>query len=463
MAQNRFNRILLLAFIHASLSPAFANGSRPPPAPSPEPPNSSTFEVNPATLREQLMDENIDVLLAAHRVAVAKTQVNFARSSLLPTINLGTVLMAAGQPNFLLSSVEVMLPFLLPSKWFELKRDKLQLDADKEAFKLVQLNMMANTWSIYSAILTDQLLLDQMKIDADDWKMIEALTIERFEFGLADENEVALAQSQRALAFLRVEKLKVLLSDELALLRQALGLPIQRKMRIARSSLAELSQENWSVDRTLKASMTGSSELAQLEFLTSAAKADRWARIFGFIIGVSASQQAGAGSELRSSLSQFDAGGRMSFSANQFPNIQLASRNIESIEIRKEEVRREFTRLVEAVKEKLPSIKNQVLLAAEAEAAMRISFERTLERYQYGAGVSLIDVLRSRIGIQEATTEKVRAMNDLNLARISLSRILRVGEFAKINGCKYPVLSNQQRGAISRSGQQKICTATPPN
>jgi len=454
------NFIFLILFYTFS---TFANGSRPPQNPPQAPDNDrSVFKVNPDTLRLQLMDENMDIIHAAHRVATAKSQLNLARSNLFPSINLGTVLLSAGQPTFMLSSIEVLAPFLLPSKWFELRKAKFQIKADQSAYHVIQLSVYANVWSLYQTLLNDQKLLNQLLIDAEDWRLIEEKTAERFEWGLVTQQEMILAKSQRALAFLRAEKVKGLLVEEKAQLKNALGLGIGRSLFIEESSIPTQTEENWSTEKLRDASLEKSPEIAQLYFLEQAGITDRWSRIFGFIVGASASQSASGSGSVGTAFDGFTGRGVANFGLAQFPVISLASRNIESIQLRRKELGREIGKLSEVLLGHFPILHSRLALANEAETALRENFDRILENYQLGLGATLNDVLRARIGIQEATVERIRATTDLNLGRISLMRLLRKAEFSKVDGCHYPVISERQRGAKTPDGRLKICTKIQP-
>lgn len=452
--------ILITAICAQSI---FANGSRPPVATQPPPaPNRNVFVVNPTSLRKQLLDENMDVIMAALHVSQAKTQFNISRAGLLPSVNLSTILLSAAQPTFLLSSIEVMFPFLLPSKWFEMHKAKYQLEADKEAFHIVQLNVYANIWALYQTHLNDRDLWAQLMIDAEDWKTIEEKTAERFAWGLVTQHEMAMATAQRALAQLRAVKVKELLSDEVAQIRYALGLELSRPLQIEASQVAAFSQEAWSLEKTRAASLDASPEISQLAYLEKSAVSDKWARIFGFIIGASASQAAAPGEGLRTSFDGFTGRGTANLGLAQFPTIALAGKNIDSIHLRRIELNREVSRLVETVKNHAPDLESRLAFATEAEAAMRADFERILDSYKLGMGATLTDVLDARMGIQEATFEKIRATTDISLSRISLLRLMRLGEFSKVDGCHFPVMDPRQPGALTPDGKLKLCTKTQP-
>jgi len=62
--------------------------------------------------------------------------VNLARASLLPSINLGFGATLGDSYSFALANVSFLLPFLLPSKWFDVKKSERLLEPKAIPFML---------------------------------------------------------------------------------------------------------------------------------------------------------------------------------------------------------------------------------------------------------------------------------------------------------------------------------------
>ncbi len=82
--------------------------------------STDPFVVNPASLKDELFRNGTSVLQAAVMVQKARDQVSLERANLLPSLNLGALLFSSGQPTFFLSTIQVLVPFLLPGHWFQL-------------------------------------------------------------------------------------------------------------------------------------------------------------------------------------------------------------------------------------------------------------------------------------------------------------------------------------------------------
>ena len=79
-----------------------------------------------------------------------------ARAKLLPTLNLGALLPALANPTFLLASVTILFPFLVPSNWIVLKQEKELFESDKASYKALQLNILSNSLALYYTFVNDQ-------------------------------------------------------------------------------------------------------------------------------------------------------------------------------------------------------------------------------------------------------------------------------------------------------------------
>jgi hypothetical protein len=198
--------------------------------------------------------------------------------------------------------------------------------------------------------------------------------------------------------------------------------------------------EDLPLQSTLDLAYAASPELAQINHLIEAAKLQQWARAFGFASGFSVSQQSDSGN-VRLAFDKLVGRGFLDIGFSRIPLVNLSERNIEELELRGVELKREMGRVLSITLDKLPILMNRLRISTETEDRLRQNFARNLARYQLGEGITFDQVLRSRLSIQEATVERVRAQTDLSLVRLNLHRLLRTDEFTKIEGCKEPNLT----------------------
>ena len=79
---------------------------------------AATFTVNSRSLQSRLLENNIDLALQLNKVYQAKDNVDRARKNLLPGVSLGGIIDSTF--SFSLSSVNMLLPFLLPVSYTHL-------------------------------------------------------------------------------------------------------------------------------------------------------------------------------------------------------------------------------------------------------------------------------------------------------------------------------------------------------
>jgi outer membrane protein TolC len=411
-----------------------------PPTPLAE---NATIELSPEKLGEYLFYRNNDIFLAANSVQRAKNEVTLARTKLLPSIDMGTVLLAAGNPTFLITQIQSLLPFLIPQNWFQLAKSKEMLDADRLSYRIIAMNTEAQALAMYHMLLNDLGVMDNLATTAASWREIEQLLSERYSVGLITGESLALAQSQRALAELRYEKIRSLLADHLANLKKGLALGPDQNLVLSRLGTPAAPYETATPVDALGAAAQASLELKQMHHLGEAAKRDRWSRYFGFISSASLStayRAPGTTDGLREQDLAFDklAGTlNLHFGFDYFPLIKLSQRNIDDITLRKREIGLEINRVLEGSRLKLPAIQHRVDLAREAEAALRRNFDIVYNRFKIGAGVTLLDLIQARIGIEQSITERLLAEMEQSLTRVSLHRIYLTDVFAKVPSCHY--------------------------
>ena len=65
-------------------------------------------------------------------VRQAKHQVSIARTQLLPNLNIGAVISSG--PTFALTAIEMLLSFLMPSKWFNVGVSQNLFESEKISY-----------------------------------------------------------------------------------------------------------------------------------------------------------------------------------------------------------------------------------------------------------------------------------------------------------------------------------------
>ena len=245
-----------------------------------------TIVLEPATIRDQLFHGNKSVLLAVNRVHKAKDEVNIARARLLPSINLGAILATGSTPGFFLSSVEFLLPFLVPSKWFDYYAVKDLLKAELVALRLMKLNTYASTYSLYYSLLTDSSLYEILNSEANDLSAIETNVEHSYQLGLATEEDLNRARGQASLAKINLSKVSDLISIDRASMRHALGLSTETQISWTAAEVAKSDWEGRHIKEALEHAVVISPEAEQLHHLQSAAKKYSWSKLFGFLSGL---------------------------------------------------------------------------------------------------------------------------------------------------------------------------------
>ena len=430
----KFRSVCLQACVALSSLASLANGSKAPPREVPLLPITPTqFVVNPSTLRTMLLNNNIDIRATDLRVRQAKTNLNIARGDLLPSINLSMITSAAANPATMASSFQVLLPFLVPDKWLSYFQAKDLTRGMQETYFITQLNTFETAYKMYVTILGDQMLKDQLEIDAADWRRIEETTDLRGDLGLATDHDMRVATAQRALAEMRVAKTSKLLWDQKVALGELL-LVDPDKIVLAPTELAPLPSETKTKEEFLALAVKDAPEYRQIDNKLKAKNKEKWSKILGFITGASTAATVANGKPDFGSVGN-NVTANFNFGGSYFANIQQVNNGKDGIALDEEAVNSDFRKRVFTDIPELPFAKSHFSTANLAESKQRADFDEMLLKYNGGAGVTVTDVLQSRLNIQEATFERIGAQTELAIIRIGLHRLLRTDEFANIKGC----------------------------
>ncbi len=402
----------------------------------------ASIQLTPVSLREIAIGNGLTVLAAAVRVHKAKENVNLSRTRLLPSINLGVLVSSAANPAFILSSVEYLLPFLIPSRWFDLAQAKHLAKAEREAFLVTELNLLASLYSIYYTVQNDYATRDMLAEELNDTITIEALVARNVEDGTASEMSLNLAKSQTSLAFSQLAKIDELIVQETAELRKALNLTLDTQFTIVPHNPPAASLETMSMQEAADFVLQTAPEARQIRYLLKSAESEEWAKIFGFISGVSAGSinggiGVGGPTSYESSAAFKDVTGRgmFNFSFEYFPNLSLSNHNQNEIKVRYAELRTESNRLVESALGKLKFVLERKRELDRAEALLNQVFDADKLRYAAGE-ITLEELIQSQGRVRQARLEALKVKTDLNLLRVTAHRMTVGDEFAQVKGCE---------------------------
>ncbi|MGK5086440.1 hypothetical protein WDW86_02685 [Bdellovibrionota bacterium FG-2] len=394
--------------------------------------DDTPFVLNPDSLRDEVLIKNTGLMLAANNVHRAKDSVSIARGNLLPSLNLGALLYSTTQRSFVLSSVEAVLPFLVPSKWFDYYKSKHLLSAEIGSLDIMRANTFASALALYFTSLGDLGLRELLFEEATDLAEIEDFTELAFQAGVGSEEDYLRVKAQRAMAQVSASKLDELLGAEKAMIRHALRLGSEREIQIEAYSMSPSEWEFKPVQELADQALLRSLERGQLEDLEKAAKLDRWSKIFGFVSAAGLRTAPGTGGA--ASFSNVYASESFSIGFANVPTVHLSQRNIDEIRIRETEIPAELLEVSETNLGSLVQGAQREALAREAWDALYHVVET--KRLQFLSGVGgIVPFLQARSQLRQAGIEVLRAQILLTQDRIVLHRILRTDLFEKIPSC----------------------------
>lgn len=401
--------------------------------------SEKSVTINPQTLRTLLLSQNIDIAVALNQVQQAKTHVSQARASLLPSVNLGSVISSG--PSFMLTSVSFLMPFLMPSKWMDLKESTHLLKAQGISYYLAQINGYASAYSLYMTVLGDMELRNALYRQYENFKAIEDQLRLPAEVGIIRKEDFLQAQAQAELALVQVSQVDELIVRETAAIRQMLGLSLNQKIIFAPATTAASNYEGWKPQALLDKVHASSPETQQMDSLLLAAEYAKWSKTFGFLsgasLGVNRPVTGGSFSSVTSNSS-------VDFGFGYFPALELSNQNLAQLRLRKQEVRLEQAQLIEATLGAMTEAHKQYNSAVQAEENLRTVYDAEYMRYQVGI-VDIVQVLQAGNSLTTAVVNKVKAQTNLNTLRVSLHRMTGDDQFKAIEKC---VIERRSSGGI---------------
>jgi outer membrane protein TolC len=416
------------------LIPTFAfagsdvSGSEQPPAAlAPNPAYPAVLHINPTTLRTYLLSSNRGVLESLNSVLSAKENVNSKRGALLPSLNISVFI--SRFPNFASATVQVLLPFLIPSNWFNLDMSKQQLAATGYAYYLLELNDYASAVGLYETVVGDIELGKVLAKQYQILKQISEYVHNEYQIGTETLADVAQAKYQADAALGQLQKVNELIAQEQSQVRALLGLPLSVQLIFDESHFGQVAQENTPAAQILAQVNPISAEERQFESLIAAAGDNKKNAIFSFLTGAAVNYNSVGSSAFNSNA---EVTGGIGFS--YIPNINIADLSISQLRLQQSGLQIQQGQTIESALDSIKSDREQVASANEAVHEAQIFFDGEMKAYKL-ATVDLLHALQASTNLISAETTAVNVKIDLDNQRLTLLRILVAGEFAKVPTC----------------------------
>jgi len=405
--------------------------------------HKNSFTVNLRSLQKRLLESNMGVLRAAVGLHASKDQVGVARGNLLPSINVGAVLGSFANPAFSISSIEFLVPFLLPSRWFEYFAQKDIYRADKEAYVALQLNTFASAYSIYHLVLQDFAIREVLLAEVRDLQYLADLSQSRYSAGLGTVADLESAKAELNTAQLRLGAMNSALLKETLSLRKSLGFDVDTQLYFSEHSVPESNFEYKPVRDLVDRAYYLAPENYQLQYLQASAKNEKWAKVFSFLSSLTLSAKG----------PNFDFGNAtgaasLNLGFGYLPSINVSSRKVEDVLLQQQDLKLEFSRAVETTQGQISIAKDDLDRANQALEQRTLVYQNLLANYQAGKS-SMIEVLDSKHKYLEAAVSRVTAAGELSNLRIAFHRSMIGDAFSKIGFCKDPP-EPERRGLFDR-------------
>lgn len=401
----------------------------------------SSVTINASVLRKNYLSRNVQVARALNEVNIAKAQVSQARMSLLPAVNLGAIL--GGGQSFMLNSVQVLLPFLLPSNWLNLRENQYLLNAQGSAYYLARLNGYASAYSLYATIVGDIKLRSALETQYEIYKQIEEELRIPAEQGIIRREDYLQAQAQTQMALFQLSQVQELVKREKAAIRQMLGLPLTTEILFETNRVAASAFEDMSPTGLLSKVQARAPEVAQLNSLINAGQAATWKAAFSFLSGASMSTSR----DPMGGFGRVKGLGTVDWGFGYFPNLEISNLNVYDVQLQKQQLYYEQAQLVEVNLLSLREAKTQYEAAAAAERNLKEVYESELRRYQAGI-ISIVDLLQIGTNQTNAIVSRIKASTSIDTIRINLHRMTLSDQFQHIPNCVIKTKASRNLGDI---------------
>jgi outer membrane protein TolC len=400
--------------------------------------------INAVSLKRLMLDRNIDLLVQLNQVQQAKARVNQARGNVLPSINLGTVV--ASGVSFGLATVSVLLPFLLPSSWFDLRKTQHLLNAQGSAYYIAQLNTYASAYTLYYTVLNDMDLRVALYAQYVSSKNLEDAMKIAMERGIISPEDFLKAQAQTQLAFIQVSQVDALINSEKAAVREMLALPLNTDITFERGHAPASPYENQSPMVLLPQVLKNSPEYSQINSLISAAVDESWSQAFSFLTGSSLTAAKSNGSF-------GDVGhiGTVNLGFAYFPALQISNLNVAAIKLQKQALEFDHAQILEVTLVSLNEAGKQLVAAELAVNNLQKVYDSQLGRFRLGM-ISLVELLQTTNSLTTALANRVTAQSSLDNQRIALHRVMLTDQFSTVAPCI--IKQRSRRATIKPQDQQ---------
>jgi outer membrane protein TolC len=398
-----------------------------PAALAPNPTYPAVLHINPNTLRTYLLSSNRGVLESLNSVLAAKQNVSSKRGALLPSLNISAFI--SRFPNFASATVQVLLPFLVPSNWFNLDMSKQQLAATGYAYYLLELNNYASAVGLYETVVGD---IELSKVLAQQYKILKQISdyvFNEYQIGIETAADVAQGKYQAQAALGQLQKINELIAQEQSQVRALLGLPLSVKLIFDDTHMSSIGQEQVAASTILATVNPVSAEERQFESLIAASNDNKKNAQFSFLTGAAVNYNS-IGSSAFASNAEVTGGIGFSY----IPNINIASLNTSQLRLQQSELRIQQGQTIESALASIKEDREQMASANEAVRQAQIFFNGEMAAYKL-ATVDLLHALQASTNLITAETTAVNVKIDLDNQRLTLLRILVAGEFAKIPTC----------------------------
>ena len=393
--------------------------------------------IKPENLRSFVLEGNRSLLRSALEVHKAKEAVNISRAELFPSIGLSAIVTSSIQPHFMISAVEYLLPFLIPTKWMDYRESKDLLHAEKIAFLVAELNQVSSAYALSLTLNREFYIKEFLSEDLQDTLFTEQLVAESVEMGESNPSDLDWVRSQVMDGKVKLLKWQKQMEGEMAEWRQAMALCSDISLGLEVEEPLPSLLEDFSMEEALEMAVLKAPEMLQIKALQRAAREGVWKKIFGFMGSVSATQtlhSAVPGSSYTFSFSNLMGRGALNFGLSYFPKIRLSQKNIQELELRRQELILEMRRLLEVNLQGVWRLEEQLEVIDSSIKLMQRAFEVEQKRFQLGE-ISLQDLLQIQGKLRVVRLERMQVENDLDLARVTLHRLMRTGIFESVQGC----------------------------
>ncbi len=392
---------------------------------------TEAISITPDNLEELLFSGSTDVAKEMNNVLRAKSNVDVAYGSLIPSLSLNLGVVVASPPLFLISSVSCLVPFLFPSSWYGYGAAKKEALAEAAAFEITKLNAFASAYVLLSHFSNDEAVLAVL---TEQYRRVDEYVQsvkEKAGKGLLPQLDAWRAEFELRKMRLDVSRLDETIGIERAVLRKMLGLNIEQAFQIqfADEQPSRLEQEPLTQPLVFEL-FNQAPEHRQLELLLASARERVKASSWAFLAGCAGSSQGNWGPSTTNGFS-FSSTFSVSIGYGNFPQISLSRRNVDDISIREKELLLELGRLLESTVKSITQQKLRLEEAAKAvELGERILIEQT--RLADQGKASRKDLLDTANGIARTKIEYLNARSAIEGHRITLKRMNLEGKFSDI-------------------------------